>query len=102
MNKSSQLVLSLILMSLLASCFNQNNCFFVFSFIGLASKQGECRPFIACGHQIGLIRPDVAFALANYPDVFTETSHAFYLNSQVSAIRACQILNFYKIPLIFL
>lgn len=57
-----------------------------FFFTGLSSLQGECRPLFACGKQIGIIRPDVAYFLMDYPTVFTATPNAFYINPQVIVI----------------
>ncbi|KAL7648847.1 UNVERIFIED_CONTAM: hypothetical protein RMT77_000766 [Armadillidium vulgare] len=55
------------------------NSFFI---QGLRSIHGECIPLIACGRQVGMIRPDVAYFLEKYPDVFTATPTAFYLNPE--------------------
>lgn len=52
---------------------------------GLVSIQGECRPLFACGRQVGVIRPDVACCLLDYPQVFTPTPDAFILNSQLDS-----------------
>ncbi|KAK3871992.1 hypothetical protein Pcinc_022897 [Petrolisthes cinctipes] len=52
---------------------------------GLVSVQGECRPLVVCGHCVGVVRPDVACALLDYPQVFTPTNEAFILNSQLDS-----------------
>ncbi|KAG7158460.1 Nudix hydrolase 20,-like [Homarus americanus] len=54
-------------------------------FSGLVSVQGECRPLLACGRQIGAIRPDVAKCLLNYPQVFIPSPDAFTLNPQLDS-----------------
>lgn len=61
------------------------NSFFI---SGLVSIQGECRPLIACGRQVGVIRPDVACCLLDYPQVFTPTPDAFILNPQLDSYTA--------------
>ncbi|XP_063848033.1 uncharacterized protein LOC135093081 [Scylla paramamosain] len=52
---------------------------------GLVSAQGECRPLLACGRQVGVIRPDVACYLLDYPQVFTPTPTAFLLHPQLDS-----------------
>lgn len=64
------------LMHLLRKC----NSFFM---QGLVSAQGECRPLVVCGRQVGVVRPDVAMCLMEYPQVFTPSSGAFVLNPQL-------------------
>lgn len=36
----------------------------------LGFERNVCRPFIVCGQQVGLIRPDVMSELMKYPEVF--------------------------------
>lgn len=64
------------LMKVLRQC----NSFFI---QGLVSVQGECRPLVACGRQVGVVRPDVACLLLDYPQVFTPTPTAFLLHPQL-------------------
>lgn len=33
-------------------------------------EKNVCRPFVVCGQQVGLIRPDVMGELMKYPEVF--------------------------------
>ncbi|KAK7083407.1 hypothetical protein SK128_024030, partial [Halocaridina rubra] len=52
------------------------------------SVQGECRQLIVCGRQVGIIRPDVACCLLDYPQVFTPTPDSFILNPQLDSYTA--------------
>ncbi|XP_069974917.1 uncharacterized protein [Penaeus vannamei] len=68
--------------STLIQILRKCNSFFI---QGLVSVQGECRPLITCGRQVGVIRPDVACCLLDYPQVFTATPDAFIINPQLNS-----------------
>lgn len=34
-------------------------------------REGECKPFIVEGYQVGLVKPEVLKMLLNYPEVIT-------------------------------
>ncbi|XP_064122007.1 uncharacterized protein LOC135226413 [Macrobrachium nipponense] len=71
--------------SSLVQLMKRCNSFFI---NGLVSIQGDCRPLIACGRQVGVIRPDVACCLLDYPQVFTPTIDAFIINPQLDSYAA--------------
>lgn len=48
----------------------------------LGFEKNVCRPFIVCGQQVGLIRPDVMGELMKYPEVFFIRDVAKSDNSQ--------------------
>ncbi|KAF4524921.1 hypothetical protein B566_EDAN013883 [Ephemera danica] len=62
-------------MSRLLKLAHKFNCFYL---SGL--HNGQCRPFIVEGHQVGLVRQDVLSKLHNYPDVFLVHNDAVELN----------------------
>ncbi|XP_039295546.1 uncharacterized protein YJR142W-like isoform X2 [Nilaparvata lugens] len=62
-------------MSRLLKLSHEFNCFYL---KGL--RQGDCKPLVVCGAQVGLVRPDVAAQLLGYPEVFHVHPDAIRLN----------------------
>lgn len=53
---------------LVLSSLVQRTILIRFFFLGF--EQNACSPFIVCGQQVGLIRPDVMKELLKFPEVF--------------------------------
>ncbi|XP_046407687.1 uncharacterized protein YJR142W isoform X3 [Ischnura elegans] len=76
MTRNGEMAASEMPMSPLLKLAHKFNCFY---FSGL--HQGNCRPFIVEGHQVGLVRPDVlAHLISCYPDVFLVHADSVELN----------------------